>query len=357
MSPPGTEDLRAIPCTARLDLSTASARLRAFDPGARALSARTTLPFRLRGPVSQSAWSSSRPAALRFEDGPTGTVTLIAGEPGATLLRLTADGEEASASISVPLFVRVQADAEFGAMLAEKLGLGGQERALVREAKRAIDAILAGVNLRVAFRVGLGEEIPAEIPEGGFIEATLHGDPRRCVTSRSSLLNTEFGGYAEGDGTRRLDRAPVHVCPAIFVRHPDTMAAIVKARARLLAGDHSAAVYVTIVGRAIGELLAHEIGHQLLGCDNRGERRFWRCHDRLPHSLMNRGGDRSFADRTGIAITPTPHASWWRDDFPAPGTYEDHGVEAINRLPPDGQAVLDRILPVPPALREEAACP
>ena len=54
---------------------------------------------------------------------------------------------------------------------------------------------------------------------------------------------------------------------------------------------------------------------------------------------------------------PTQYTSAWRDDFPAPGTYEDHGVGAINRIAPDGQAVLDRILPVPPALEEERACP
>jgi hypothetical protein len=110
------------------------------------------------------------------------------------------------------------------------------------------------------------------------------------------------------------------------------------------------------VGRALGELLAHEIGHQLLGCDMSGQRRFWRCHDRLPHSLMNKAGERSFTDRTGMVIVPTAYSSIWRDDFPAPGTFEDRGVEGIDRLPPDGQEVLDRILPVPPALAEATGC-
>src|SRR6185437_14855608 len=32
------------------------------------------------------------------------------------------------------------------------------------------------------------------------------------------------------------------------------------------------------------------------------------------------------------------------------------GVGAINRIAPDGQAVLDHILPVPPALEKEKAC-
>jgi hypothetical protein len=67
---------------------------------------------------------------------------------------------------------------------------------------------------------------------GGFIEATVHGRLQSCVTPRSSLLSTEFGGYAEGDSGQRLLLAPVHVCPGIFVKHPDTMEAMVKRRAR-----------------------------------------------------------------------------------------------------------------------------
>jgi hypothetical protein len=364
VSPAGTEGLRAAPCSRRIDLSPTTAEQRSFGPAGRTLSGRTTLMFRVRDPAVHATWSASRSGALRFEEATAGTVTLVAGEPGATLARLVADEpdgagstEEASLLISVPMFVSVRADRDLASVLGRELGLAGREPALMTEAKRVLDAVYARANLRVAFRVGLGEEVPPDLPEGGFIVATLHGDLHRCVTPRSSLLSAEFGGYGEGDATQRLVRAPVHVCPAIFLRHPDTMAAMIKARARLLADPRSAALYTTLVGRAIGELLAHEIGHQLLGCDNSGERRLWRCHDRLPHSLMNKGGDRTFFDRTGVVITPTQYTSFWREDFPAPGTYEDQGVVAVNALPLDGQAVLDRILPVPPALAESPPCP
>jgi hypothetical protein len=342
------------------DLSGATAEARSFGAGARSLSGRALLSFALRAPAARWSWSSSRPSALRFEPGPSGAITLVAGEPGATLVRLAADehnGDEASVIVSVPMFVRVDGDAELEPMLDRELGLAGRTREVMEHAKRALEAVFSSVNVRIAFRVGLDEEAPVELPAGGFIQAWVHGALASCVTPRSSLLSTEFGGYAEGDSLERLVRAPVHVCPAIFTRHPDTMAAMVKSRARIFGDEQGAAVYATVVGRALGELLAHEIGHQLIGCDTRGERRSWRCHDRLPHSLMNKAGERSFLDRTGVALRPTATSSFWRDDFPAPGTYEDHGTAAIDRLPPDAQAVLDEILPVAPALAELRPCP
>lgn len=361
-SPPGTEGLHASPCGRDRDLSASAPEDRAFGPSTRSISGRTSLSFAVRDPGHAGTWSSSRPEALRFEEGPPGSITLLAGEAGATLVRLVGPaGEEASALVSVPQFVRVRGDAEFTAMLDSTLGLAGREHEVFAEAKRAIDSIYAAVNVRIVWDIGLGERLPPQLAEGGFaagrfIEATLHGDLQRCVTPGSSLLYTEFGGHADGTSLKRLLSAPVHVCPAIFARHPDTLAWMVKSRQRLLGDALGAELYASIVGRAIAETLAHEVGHQLLGCDTSGEKRLLRCHDRLPKSLMNKAGERSFFDRTGILIKPTQYSSVVREDFPAPGSYEDHGVEAINRLPPDGQAVLDRILPVPGALAPEVPC-
>src|SRR5262249_8785507 len=154
-------------------------------------------------PAARWSFSSSRPGALRFEEIAADRVTLIALEPGATLVHVSSDEPggtgEASALVSVPLFVRVRADGDFAAMLDQELGLAGREREVMAEAKRALHAVYARVNLRVAFQAGLGEELPAALGPGGFIEATMHGSLRGCVTPRSTPLSTEFGGYAEGD--------------------------------------------------------------------------------------------------------------------------------------------------------------
>ena len=97
-------------------------------------------------------------------------------------------------------------------MLDRELGLAGREREVMTEAKRVLEAIYARANVRFAVRAGLGEELPATLPAGSFIEATVHGRLRDCVTPRSSLLSTEFGGYGEGDGAKRLVMA-VSVTP------------------------------------------------------------------------------------------------------------------------------------------------
>ncbi|MEO5730012.1 MAG: hypothetical protein ABI134_27490, partial [Byssovorax sp.] len=167
------------------------------------ITGRTSLSFVVRDPGHAGTWSSSRPEALRFEDGPPGSITLLAEEAGATFVRLVGlvgpdeqDGEEASALVSVPQFVRVRGDAEFGAMLDGTLGLANRDHEVFAEAKRAIDAIHAAVNVRVVRYIGLEERLPSQFEEGGFakgrfIEATLHGALQRYVTPGSSLLYTE----------------------------------------------------------------------------------------------------------------------------------------------------------------------
>jgi hypothetical protein len=368
-SPLGTEGLRAHPCSSSVDLSHNAVDLLAFSPASRSLTGRTALSATLLRPGDAFLWSTSRPASVHIEGDSPDAITLLVGAPGTTLLTLAATSAEpgreadpgrASVILSVPMFVRVRGDAAFDEILDQVFGLADRKASVIAAAREAIDAIYERVNLRVAWEVGLGEGLPASLQRGGFaagrfIAATLHGRLESCATPQSSFINTEFGGYGEGDSGERLVTAPVHICPAIFARHPDAMAWMVQRRATLFPDERGEALYATILGRAIGELLAHEVGHQLLGCDQSLDARALRCHDRTPESLMNKAGERSFSARTGIVLAPGQYAAW-RDDFPRPGTYEDHGARAINRLPPEAQAVLDRILPVPPALSAMIPC-
>jgi hypothetical protein len=357
-SPPGTDDLHATPCSAHLDLSGNLPELRAF--GQREAPAVTTLRAEMDAARGEITWSTARPLAVSFLDRTGPVARIAAGQPGAALIEARVGSDVASILVSVPQFVRVRADARFASMLDTVLGLGDEERDVLAEARRALDAIYDSVNLRIVFDVEFHQSLPAELvsrgfAEGSFIDAVLHGDVLQCVTPRSTIVYTDFGGYAEGRGDRRLLNAPVHVCPGVFAKHDDSMAWMVAHREKLLADPRGKLLYVTIIGRAVGELLAHEIGHQLLGCETREAGWSARCHDLTPGTLMNNAGERSFTARTGIVLKPAPYGIV-RADFPAPGSYEDRGVAALNRLSPYAQSVLDRLLPVPPALARYAPC-
>jgi hypothetical protein len=90
-----------------------------------------------------------------------------------------------------------------------------------------------------------------------------------------------------------------------------------------------------VIGRLIGETMAHEIVHALIGPVH------------LPNTpdvndLMEVGGNRHFQQRTGIE--DTAHTS-----PVVPSNFVDHGIAAIGGIGAGNQALLDANFPVPPA--------
>jgi hypothetical protein len=101
---------------------------------------------------------------------------------------------------------------------------------------------------------------------------------------------------------------------------------------------HIKSLWIEIMGRLIGETIAHEICHALLAfAIPTGHN-----SPSVPWDLMNNGFQRSFLQRTGIEITDRPN-------FPAPGSYRDGGIAAIGGLLTVNQARIDGVFPVPPA--------
>ena len=90
-----------------------------------------------------------------------------------------------------------------------------------------------------------------------------------------------------------------------------------------------------VVGRLMGETMAHEIVHALIGPVH------------LPaatdvNDLMEVGGNRSFQQRTGLE--DTAHTS------PVdPANFTDHGIDTIGGIGAGNQALIDANYPVPPA--------
>ncbi len=92
---------------------------------------------------------------------------------------------------------------------------------------------------------------------------------------------------------------------------------------------------VEIFGRLIGETLAHEVLHSLLGF------RIPTGHNTpaIASDILNHGKDRSFQDRTAIEILDLAN-------FPDPGTFTDHGIGFINIPTATTQAHIDVTFPI-----------
>jgi hypothetical protein len=106
-------------------------------------------------------------------------------------------------------------------------------------------------------------------------------------------------------------------------------------------------IWIEIMSRLLGETIAHEIHHALLG----GWPGFMSGHNPpapfgspplIPFDLMNRGTERSWLQRTGIEILNLAN-------FPQPGSYRDGGMYAISGMQPANQVKVDSVFPVPPA--------
>ena len=98
--------------------------------------------------------------------------------------------------------------------------------------------------------------------------------------------------------------------------------------------------WIEIMARLMGETMAHEIHHALLG----GWAGFVGGHNSpaIPFDLMNQGNTRGWFQRTGIEIRDPAN-------FRKPGSYRDGGLTAMGTLQPVNQAKVDSVFPVPPA--------
>lgn len=92
---------------------------------------------------------------------------------------------------------------------------------------------------------------------------------------------------------------------------------------------------IEIVGRLIGETLAHEILHALLGF------RIPTGHNTpaIADDILNHGTDRSFQNRTGIDLINLPN-------FPDVGSFSDTGIGFINIPTATTQAHINATFPI-----------
>ncbi len=340
---------------------------RAFKPAAHDKTCRVTLSVRVpRLPSGGSIrWSvpaahrgsitlSSNPAIVNHVH--TGArVEIIGLVPGVTAVdveALDASGralESIKFPLCVPQFVLVEDSGAASEVVFTGFNLGGEKEQVFAVAKQVCELVLAKANVRTVWNMPpFRERVPPQFNTGGIASArltiaTIAGDPPRPgllgTTPRPSgpgVFNENIDVYPGGfDDTVTAGAASevddMTVAAMNCISHLTNMSTPEKEKV------------IQLFGRLLGETLAHEIGHSLIGPAlagaTGGHNPLAGSPGALMHSLMNEGIDRSLADRTGFRPIACPINL---------DNAIDDGVRAINVPTGRAQTELDGHFPVPP---------
>jgi hypothetical protein len=331
---------------------------RAFSPGnyleARVADASgvTTMRATVRNAPAGAtyAWSLTPPGAGRILATGALTTQVECGDPGlATISFAVQDGAgkkviSVDRALCVPQFVVVDEDAAAFDVQLASYRLKDVKTVLLERTRAVVDLLLRNANVRVLWRVApFNNALPPQFLAGGgaagkYNQLTIHGSPPMPGLAGA----TGAAGVGPVKPNEKIDVWPgAYTSPASDVG-PDVAAFVTKLASMNVTDPQIKSLWIDAVSRLLGETMAHEIHHALLGTagfDGGGHNLY-----SIPWDLMNRGIDRTWVQRTGIEVVD-PVA------FPAPGSYRDGGLPAISGLVPasGNQAKVDAVFPVPPA--------
>ena len=246
-----------------------------------------------------------------------------------TVSRLTDGGPVVEPRLAVPLavpqFVRVGRGTGFGPALA-RLGLGGAQDDIVRTIAETARALLSPANVRLVFALApLMESLPAHLgPSTPLYRslvtlAELHGDPPPDLVGKLGQTGVGGGGVGPDDYDERIAvfAGTLAVTRAVSpLRQLSTALARIRGELSGAAPDaHWEELGGLLVGRVLGQVLAHEVTHSLIG----------EGHHATPQGALMDDGVQSLQGGTGIEVTDA--AAW-----PAPGSYRDHGVAGMSQM-------------------------
>lgn len=214
---------------------------------------------------------------------------------------------------------------------------------VIDHAKDVCDHLLRTSNVRTIWRVGrFSEALLAHLPANVVTALTIRGEP----PAASPRLLGRCNPAGPGPDPATTFNDTIDVFPGGFDNPPDgggivrsevdteTQALIIELENRTFPDPDLEQFAIAVYGRLIGENMAHEIVHCLIGFD------IPTGHNSppIPNDLMNRGGIRHFTQRTGIE--DTAHMS------PVdPNNFLDHGIGVIGGLQAANQARMDARFP------------
>ncbi len=308
---------------------------RAFHPSISDKSGLTTLEIKL-GPSETVLWEIADPVPGEGHFGEftfvgpvdKAKVTLSAKHPGKRLLKCTVSGNKPELfQICVPAFVLVERGAEFSTFLSEfpesssAFGLDRAEDALLISCKATVEQIFSpdSVNVRVLWE-HLAEKKPPDLLEKSLIKVTI-GNINAEKLRSGELANTSSPG---GPGNIFLSPS-VEIFAGNFWN--PSMSNDLQKNLEMLRnafrekgfGKALEGELADLVGRLLGENMAHEICHGMFGGFGRdfpgkntpGDHLIFNKGDEAKCELFWDGQFRNFAQRTGLTIpTDWPDAAF-----------------------------------------------
>jgi len=335
------------------DTGTASAERRAFQPATHDISGAIDAGIEVPNapPGLTVRWTPAEPEAVEVLGAQAQVTRLLGKRPGLTRVDVAVfDGGTAIATsrlqLCVPQFVSVSEDAgAFDGVLAQ-LKIDTRKVDVLKKAREVCRHLLRTANARTVWLMApFNEKLPAHLAANRVTRATIKGEP---PASDPRTFGWEIP-TAAGDGPTVHDETielfpgaydnpmPPGVSSATWV-DTETQALLMDIQGQAAPPAALLDFAVEVMGRLIGETLAHEIVHSLLGDMIPGG---GHNNPAIPNDLMNFGSDRHFRQRTGFEdkalVSPVD-----------PANFTDHGIASIGGLQVANQARVDSVFPVPP---------
>jgi hypothetical protein len=240
--------------------------------------------------------------------------------------------------LSIPQFVTIDeagsSPTPFDDFLA-LFALSAKKDAVLTEAKAVCDRLLSTSNVRTIWRVGpFSEALPAHLPASNVTTLTIHNEPPARMAGVPGVTHTPAGAAVLNETIDiypgALDDPTSHDISVEFI------ALLLQIESQGMTADLEPFA-TTLIGRALGVTMSHEIVHSLLAFD------IPTGHNSpaIPGDLMNNGRDFSFTEFTGFEDNA-------RTSPVIPSNFTDHGLPALASLTPTNQALMNRRFPVPP---------
>lgn len=248
-------------------------------------------------------------------------------------------------TLCVPQFIRITEDATKFNSVLNSYHVSHLKDRIVSEMKATCDSLLSTANARTVWQLGsFTETVPAHIPASRInIVEILDVNPTR--PSLLGLTDTNHTGVGANIYNERIELYPGAYINTVTNSDlgidVETQALVMQLSSMSFTDPDLEEFAVKIFGRLIGETMAHEILHSLLGLISTSPAD---GHNRpaISNDIMNRGFERTFTQRTGLV--DNAHTS------PVlPSNFTDNGISAINRLQAANQARIDTIFPINPA--------